>query len=147
MAKAAKKQGQQPRTAAPVIVGTEEHKDRLTALADAVQAVRAGERTSPRTAKLLAMGVPKMAQKVIEEAAEVAIDAVRGEQLAVVNESVDLLYNLVVLWSAIGITPGDVWTEMDRRSGLLGMSEKLPKVIEEPEMALPVPPKLARKRG
>ena len=55
------------------------------------------------------------------------IEAVRGERSAVINESVDLIYNLVVLWSELGITASEVWAEMDRRQALLGMAEKLPK--------------------
>ena len=68
-----------------------------------------------------------MAQKLAEEATEVVIDAVRGQRLSVIHESVDLLYNLVVLWSELGITAPEVWAEMDRRQALLGMAEKLPK--------------------
>ena len=70
-----------------------------------------------------------MAQKLAEEATEVVIEAVRGERSAVINESVDLIYNLVVLWSELGITGSEVWTEMDRRQALLGMAEKLPKEV------------------
>lgn len=103
------------------------HEDRLARLARAVEAVHAGEHVSPRTAKLLGSGVPKMAQKLMEEAAETAIDAVRDERIGFVNESADLLYNLVVLWSALGVAPDEVWAEMDRREALLGMAEKLPK--------------------
>ena len=68
-----------------------------------------------------------MAQKLAEEATEVVIEAVRGERSAVIYESVDLLYNLVVLWSELGITASEIWAEMDRRRALLGMAEKLPK--------------------
>ena len=70
-----------------------------------------------------------MAQKLAEEATEVVIEAVRGERSAVINESVDLIYNLVVLWSELGITASEVWAEMDRRQALLGMAEKLPKEV------------------
>jgi phosphoribosyl-ATP pyrophosphohydrolase len=101
--------------------------DRLARLAAAIAEVRAGHRPSPRTAKLLAAGAPKMAQKLIEEAAETGIEAVRGDPAAVVKESVDLLYNLVILWSEIGVDPGMVWAEMDHREAVLGMAEKLPK--------------------
>lgn len=101
--------------------------DRIAALWLKVQQVRTGARLSPRTVKLLQSGAPKMAQKLIEEAAETGIEAVRGERTAVVNESVDLLYNLVVLWTQLGIEPETVWAEMDRREALLGMAEKLPK--------------------
>ena len=68
-----------------------------------------------------------MAQKVAEEATEVVIEAVRGERSAVINESVDLLYILVVLWNELGITASEIWSEMDRRQALVGMVEKLPK--------------------
>jgi phosphoribosyl-ATP pyrophosphohydrolase len=101
--------------------------DRLARLAAAIAEVRTGARLSPRTAKLLAADIGKMSKKVVEEAAEVAIDAVRGDRAAVVNESVDLLYNLSIVWSQMGIDPGDVWAEMDRREAALGMAEKLPK--------------------
>jgi phosphoribosyl-ATP pyrophosphohydrolase len=76
-----------------------------------------------------------MAQKVVEEAAEVAIDAVRAERDAVVRESADLLYNLTVLLTELDIHPSEVWHEMDRRREILGIAEKLPKPIgeEKPE--------------
>jgi phosphoribosyl-ATP pyrophosphohydrolase len=86
-----------------------------------------GEKTSPRTARLLAGGLPRIAQKLAEEATEVVIEAVRGERSAVINEGVDLIYNLVVLWSELGITASEIWAEMDRRQAVLGMAEKLPK--------------------
>jgi phosphoribosyl-ATP pyrophosphohydrolase len=50
-----------------------------------------------------------------------------GDREAVIRESADLIYNLVVLWVASGIRPEDVWKEMDRRERLLGLAEKLPK--------------------
>lgn len=103
--------------------------DRLARLAAAIADVRAGRRPSPRTAKLLAAGAPKMVQKLIEEAAEAGIEAMRGDADAVVKESVDLLYNLAILWSEVGVDPGMVWAEMDRREAMLGMAEKLPKPL------------------
>ena len=101
--------------------------DRIVELETAIAGVRHGRKTSPRTARLLAGGLPRIAQKLAEEATEVVIEAVRGERSAVINESVDVLYNLVVLWSGIGITASEVRAEMDRRQALLGMAEKLPK--------------------
>lgn len=50
-----------------------------------------------------------------------------GQTEAVVRESADLLYNLVVLWVHAGIKPDEVWAEMRRRERLLGIAEKLPK--------------------
>lgn len=100
---------------------------RLERLERAIGEVRQGFRASPRTQKLVSAGVPKMAQKLIEEAAEVAIEAVRGQRPALVAESVDLFYNLLALWSALDVSLADVWAEMDRREASLGMAEKLPK--------------------
>ena len=103
--------------------------DRIVELETAIAGVRDGRKTSPRTARLLAGGLPRIAQKLAEEATEVVIEAVRGERLAVIKESVDLIYNLVVLWSELGITAPEVWAEMDRRQALLGMAEKLSKEV------------------
>ncbi len=102
--------------------------DRLALLAEALRA-HPETPVTPRTAKLLAAGVAKMAQKVVEEAAEVAIDAVRAEREAVVRESADLLYNLTVLLTELGIHPSEVWQEMDRRREAYGIAEKLPKPV------------------
>jgi phosphoribosyl-ATP pyrophosphohydrolase len=70
-----------------------------------------------------------MAKKLAEEAVEVVIDAMNGDREAVVKESADLIYNLVVLWVSSGIRPEDVWKEMDRRERLLGIAEKVPKKV------------------
>ncbi len=93
----------------------------------AVVTARDLDPAASRTARLLQQGPAKMAKKLAEEAVEVAIDAVGGNPDAVVRESADLLYNLTVLWAALGIEPADVWTEMDQRERLLGIAEKLPK--------------------
>jgi phosphoribosyl-ATP pyrophosphohydrolase len=84
---------------------------------------------NPRTAKLLGSSTRKAAQKVIEEAGEVALEAVKHRARGVVNESVDLLYHLVVLWRRAGVDPAEVWTEMRRRADAFGIAEKLPKPL------------------
>lgn len=101
--------------------------DSLDRLYHAVLAARTADPASSRTARLLRAGRSKMAKKLAEEAVEVVIDAMNGHSDAVVRESADLLYNLVVLWVASGVHPKDVWTEMERRERLLGIAEKLPK--------------------
>jgi phosphoribosyl-ATP pyrophosphohydrolase len=80
-----------------------------------------------RTAKLMRAGRAKMAKKLAEEAIEVVIDAMNGDREAVVRESSDLLYNLVVLWAEAGVRPQDVFAEMARRERLFGLAEKVPK--------------------
>lgn len=81
----------------------------------------------PRTAKLLASSTRKIAQKVFEEAGEVALEAVRHKSGGMVRESADLLYHLVVLWYCAGIDPTQVWSEMRARADELGIAEKPPK--------------------
>ena len=106
--------------------------DSLDRLYDAVVAAKAADPASSRTARLLRSGRAKMARKVAEEAVEVVIDALHGSREAMVRESADLLYNLVVLWVSSGVQARDVWKEMDRRERLLGIAEKLPKGRVEP---------------
>ena len=88
---------------------------------------RVCEHENPRTARLLASGRAKIAQKVIEEAGEIALEAVRHRPRSVIRESADLVYHLVVLWHECGIAPDEVWAEMHRRADRLGIAEKLPK--------------------
>lgn len=96
--------------------------DRLFAVLDGVRWAE-----TPRTARLLASGLRKKSQKIVEEAAEVALEAVRRRSDAAVRESADLLYHLVVLWHECGIEPGQVWAEMRERADRCGIAEKPPK--------------------
>ena len=105
--------------------------DSITRLYQAAYACRNDDPSTSRTARLLRSGRSKMAKKLAEEAVEVVIDAMHGARDAVIRESADLIYNLVVLWVATGIRPDDVWKEMDRRERLLGIAEKVPKKLVE----------------
>ncbi|PWB62328.1 MAG: phosphoribosyl-ATP diphosphatase [Bradyrhizobiaceae bacterium] len=126
--------------------------DRLYA---AVMAARSADPASSRTARLLRAGRAKMAKKLAEEAVEVVIDAMHGSREAVIRESADLIYNLVVLWVAAGVQPKDVWKEMERREQLFGIAEKLLKASADTEMpraseprrkVVPLEARRARKR-
>ena len=101
--------------------------DSVARLYNAVIAVRGTDPTKSKTARLLRAGPSKMAKKLAEEAVEVVIDAINGQPEAVVRESADLLYNLVVLWVHAGVRPEDVWAEMRRRELMFGIAEKVPK--------------------
>ena len=105
--------------------------DSIARLYEAVLAARDSDPTKSRTARLLRSGRAKMAKKMAEEAVEVVIDAMHGQSEAVIRESADLIYNLVVLWVAAGIHPDQVWDEMKRRERLFGIAEKLPKKVTE----------------
>jgi|SRR5690349_23108431 phosphoribosyl-ATP pyrophosphohydrolase len=103
--------------------------DSVARLYDAVIAARGSDPEKSRTARLLRSGRAKMAKKLAEEAVEVVIDAMHGQPDAVVRESADLLYNLVVLWVHAGVSPDDVWDEMRRRELMFGIAEKVPKEL------------------
>jgi phosphoribosyl-ATP pyrophosphohydrolase len=105
--------------------------DSVARLYQAVLSCRHDDPSTSRTARLMRSGRSKMAKKLAEEAVEVVIDAMHGDREAVVRESADLIYNLVVLWVSSGIRPEDVWKEMDRRERLLGIAEKVPKKLLE----------------
>jgi phosphoribosyl-ATP pyrophosphohydrolase len=109
--------------------------DSVARLYDAVIAARESDPTKSRTARLFRAGRAKMAKKLAEEAVEVVIDAMHGQPEAVVRESADLLYNLVVLWASAGVRPDDVWNEMKRRERLFGIAEKIPKNYVNPPAA------------
>jgi phosphoribosyl-ATP pyrophosphohydrolase len=125
--------------------------DSLERLYQAVLAARDLDPATSRTARLFQRGPSKMAKKLAEEAIEVVIDAVNGKADAVVRESADLLYNLTVLWASAGVTPEDVWREMERREDMLGIAEKLPKakapkaVDGKPASAKPLPKALPKR--
>ena len=108
--------------------------DSLDRLYEAVLAARQADPTTSRTARLLRAGRAKMAKKLAEEAVEVVIDAMHGSRDAVVRESADLFYNLIVLWVSSGVRPEEVWAEMRRRERLFGIAEKLPKDLIEADM-------------
>ena len=104
--------------------------DSLGRLFEQVAAAKDADPAVSRTAKLLRAGRSKMAKKLAEEAIEVVIDAMNGDREAVVRESADLLYNLVVVWSEAGVRPQEVWDEMARRERLFGLAEKVPKKVQ-----------------
>jgi phosphoribosyl-ATP pyrophosphohydrolase len=119
--------------------------DSVERLYSAVLAARTADPASSRTARLLKAGRAKMAKKLAEEAVEVVIDAMHGDRDAVIRESADLIYNLVVLWVASGVQPKDVWKEMERREQLFGIAEKLLKVAAEPDPRPETRPEVRRK--
>ena len=88
--------------------------DRLYAV---IESRRDADPAASWTAKLFAAGTAKIAQKVGEEAVETVIEGVGGERDKLAEESADLLYHLLVLWSARGLTPADVWSVLAERAG------------------------------
>jgi len=98
--------------------------DTLERLWRVIESRRGADPASSYTAKLLARGKAKIAQKFGEEAIEAVIEGARGERAALVGESADVLYHLLVMWAATGVRPADVAAELERREGISGISEK-----------------------
>ena len=114
--------------------------DSVARLHQAVIAARGADPAKSRTARLLRSGRAKMAKKLAEEAIEVILDAMHGQPEAVVCESADLIYNLVVLWVHAGVHPDEVWAEMRRRELMFGIAEKVPKDLVHPTQRRKVVP-------
>jgi phosphoribosyl-ATP pyrophosphohydrolase len=76
------------------------------------------------TAKLLTSGREKAAKKLAEEAVETALAAVSQDDAAVIAESADVLYHLMVVLASRGIGLDDVMSELERRTARSGLAEK-----------------------
>lgn len=94
-------------------------------LAAVLESRRGADPEASYTARLLARGIERIAQKVGEEGVETAIAAVsasaRGgdeRRKALVGEAADLLYHLLVLLEASGVDPSEIGDELLRRHGL-----------------------------
>lgn len=89
-----------------------------------IDARRGASPETSYTAKLLAAGPAGVARKLGEESLEAVIEAVKGDSTALTRESADMLYHLLVLWAAAGLSPDDVAAELARREGTSGIEEK-----------------------
>ena len=89
-----------------------------------IESRRGADPETSYTARLFARGNAKIAQKLGEEAVEAVIEGVRGDRAALVGESADLFYHLLVLWAAVGVSPAEVAGELARREATSGIAEK-----------------------
>ncbi len=96
----------------------------LERLEQVIASRRAASPDESYVAKLNAKGLPKIAQKLGEEATEAVIAAVSGSNEELVGESADLLFHLLVLLDAKGVSLDHVLAELERREGLSGLEEK-----------------------
>ena len=109
----------------PLAVPVSGKEEILQLLWDTIQARKAsGDVSNSHSARLLARGTAKVAQKLGEEAVECVIEAIQGNRRETVMESADLLYHLLVVWVDAGIEPREVWAELERRQGISGIAEK-----------------------
>jgi phosphoribosyl-ATP pyrophosphohydrolase len=96
----------------------------LQALAATITARKGADPESSWTAKLLAKGPEKCAEKFGEEAVEAIIEAVKGDRDRLKAEAADVLYHLLVMLAARDVTLADVEAELARREGKSGIAEK-----------------------
>jgi phosphoribosyl-ATP pyrophosphohydrolase len=93
-------------------------------LAATIETRKGAEPDSSWTAKLLAKGPEKCAEKFGEEAVEAIIEAVKGDKDKLTAEAADVLYHLLVMLAARDVALDDVLTELARRQGTSGIAEK-----------------------
>ena len=96
----------------------------LNRLADTIAARKSADPESSWTAKLLAKGPEKCAEKFGEEAVEAIIEAVKGDRAKLTAEAADVIYHLLVMLAARDVALEDVLAELERREGTSGIAEK-----------------------
>jgi phosphoribosyl-ATP pyrophosphohydrolase len=96
----------------------------LHRLATTIEARKGADPESSWTAKLLAKGPEKCAEKFGEEAVEAIIEAVKGDRARLTAEAADVIYHLLVMLAARDVTLADVEAELSRREGQGGLAEK-----------------------
>lgn len=101
-----------------------DHGDILTRLEATIAERRNGDPSASYVAKLSAKGVPKIAQKVGEEAVESVIAAMADDRAGLVGEAADLIFHLMILLAAKDVPLTEVLAELQRREGVSGIDEK-----------------------
>ena len=76
------------------------------------------------TAKLLAKGPKKCAEKFGEEAIEAIIEAIKNDRPKLVSEAADVLFHLLVMLKSRDIRLDEVMAELARRQDQSGIAEK-----------------------
>ncbi len=93
-------------------------------LATTIEARKGSDPDSSWTAKLLAKGPEKCAEKFGEEAIEAIIEAAKGDREKLTNEAADVLYHLLVMLAARDVALDDVLDVLAKRQGTSGLAEK-----------------------
>lgn len=98
--------------------------DIIQKLFEIIEGRKGADPESSYVASLYAKGTAKISQKVGEEAVETCIEALQGDTDKLKQESADLLFHLMVLWSDQGVRPEDVFEVLESRLGTSGHDEK-----------------------
>lgn len=87
----------------------------LEDLFDIIEKRRGADKNESYVAKMFGKGTKKIAQKMGEEAVETVIAGVAQSREDLIDESADLLFHLLILWSDRGVTPKQVMKELENR--------------------------------
>jgi phosphoribosyl-ATP pyrophosphohydrolase len=98
--------------------------DTLSRLAATIAERRNADPETSWVAQLNARGVPVIARKLGEEAVETVVAALSGSREELVGEAADVLFHLLVLLDAKGVSLDEVYAELERRAGTSGIAEK-----------------------
>jgi phosphoribosyl-ATP pyrophosphohydrolase len=96
----------------------------LDRLAATIAARRGADPDTSWTARLLAKGPEKCAEKFGEEAVEAIIEAVKGDAARLTAEAADVLYHLLVMCAARDVTLDQILAELEQREAQSGLAEK-----------------------
>ena len=88
---------------------------------------KGGDPETSYVARTFSRGREHVAKKVGEEGVEVALAGALGDKKAVVSESADLLFHLLILWSDTGVAPAEVLDELSKRRGVSGLAREARK--------------------
>jgi phosphoribosyl-ATP pyrophosphohydrolase len=102
-------------------------KDVLSRLAAIIKSRRQARPEDSHTRRLLDDGPIKPAKKLGEEAVEVAIAALAQDEKALIGETADLLYHLLVVLESRSVDLDEVFDELERRMALTAVGEKRQK--------------------
>ncbi|MBZ8118951.1 phosphoribosyl-ATP diphosphatase [Roseovarius sp. LXJ103] len=96
----------------------------LEELADIIAERAEADPETSWTAKLLASGPEKCAEKFGEEAVEAIIEAVKNDPDALAREAADVLFHLLVMLRSRGVALARVMDVLEARQGKSGLTEK-----------------------
>ncbi len=93
-------------------------------LAATIETRKGADPETSWTAKLLAKGPEKCAEKFGEESVEAIIETVKGDRKKLASEAADVLFHLLVMCAARDVSLADIEAELERREGVSGIAEK-----------------------
>jgi len=107
----------------PTALGFHPSSDVLNRLWQVIETRKGADPEVSHSARLLAKGASRVAQKLGEEAIECVIELMAGNRSGLVGESADVIYHLLVAWVQAGIRPEEIWRELEHRERVSYLTE------------------------